>query len=178
MTNKYLFTSERLGFRNWAETDIDPMSALCADPEVMEFFSPITDIDYTANFIKRMQKQYAESEYCFFAVDKMDTNEFIGFIGLSDITYPADFTPSVEIGWRLQKKEWNKGYATEGAKRCLQYAFEDLKIPIIHSIAPEINKKSQRIMIKIGMSRIGSFDHPLLLNDPRLKSCTIYKIEV
>ena len=47
---------------------------------------------------------------------------------------------------------WNRGYATEGAKRCLEYGFEVLNIPKIYSITPAVNVKSERIMQKIGIT--------------------------
>jgi RimJ/RimL family protein N-acetyltransferase len=83
-----------------------------------------------------------------FRVDKLENNEFIGFIGLSEKSFEAEFTPCIDIGWRLSSEEWNKGYATEGAKRCLEYANEVLKLEKIVSIAPKINVKSERVMEK------------------------------
>jgi RimJ/RimL family protein N-acetyltransferase len=124
-----------------------------------------------------MQNQFQDKGFCYFAVDKLEDNEFIGFIGLSEQTYKADFTPCIDIGWRIDSNEWNKGFATEGAKRCLEYAFNDLKLEKVFSIAPKINTKSEHIMKKIGLKKQYEFEHSLLTNNDRLKACVLYKTE-
>lgn len=176
MAGQYLFTSARLGFRNWQDADIQKMAEINADPDVMEFFPGTHSYEKTEEFIERMKKQMAAKGYCYFAVDKLENAEFIGFIGISDQTYEASFTPCIDIGWRLGKKEWGKGYATEGAGRCLDYAFNQLGIKKIYSIAPKINAKSEHIMLKIGMRKVGEFIHPALARDERLKQCVLYEI--
>ncbi|MDP2412294.1 GNAT family N-acetyltransferase [Daejeonella sp.] len=172
---QYLFKSERLGFRNWLESDIELMSAINADEKVMEFFPRITTKAQTVEFIEKMEQQFKEKGYCYFAVDKLENNRFIGFIGLSKKSFEAEFTPCVDIGWRLSSEEWNKGYASEGAKRCLEYAHEVLKLEKIVSIAPKINVKSEWVMKKIGMEKVLEFEHPLLINDERLRDCVLYQ---
>ena len=114
--SKYLFKSDRLGFRNWESPDIEKMAEINADEKVMEFFTDVATKEQTIEFIERMQKQLSDNGFCYFAVDTVENNEFIGFIGLCKQTYEADFTPCIDIGWRLNRKEWNMGYATEGAK--------------------------------------------------------------
>jgi len=89
----YLFTSARLGFRNWHISDTDAMAEINADPEVMAFFPGIKSKAETARFIERMQAQFAEKGFCYFAVDRLDRQQFIGFIGISEQRFAADFTP-------------------------------------------------------------------------------------
>lgn len=176
-TNKYLFTSQRLGFRNWEFEDIEKMFQINSDEKVMEFFPDVSTKEQTTKFVERMQNQYKEKGFCYFAVEKLEDKEFIGFIGLSEPAYQAAFTPCVDIGWRIKHSEWNKGYATEGAKRCLDFAFSNLNLKTIYSIAPKVNVKSEHIMTKIGMQKRYEFEHPLLTAHPRLKTCVLYKIE-
>lgn len=171
----YLFTSERLGFRNWQMQDIAPMASINADPEVMRFFPNIQTLQHTEDFIARMQVSQASLGACYFAVELLETREFIGFIGLLEQTYPADFNPSVDIGWRLSKQFWGCGYATEGAQRCLFYGCEVLKLSKIYAAAPCINLPSIRVMQKIGMQAKGIFEHPYLLNSPNLRQCVLYE---
>lgn len=172
----YLFTSERLGFRAWQAPDMDAMQEINSDARVMEFFPALLTKEQTAAFIERMNRQLAEKGFCYFAVDILATNEFIGFIGLSEQHYPADFTPCIDIGWRLKSRVWNQGFATEGAKRCLEYAFEQLSIKEeVYAIAPKINLKSERIMQKIAMVKQYEFEHPLLVNEERLRTCVLYR---
>ncbi len=174
---KYIFTSARLGFRNWDFADIDKMHEINSDEKVMEFFPYIQTKEQTAEFVKRMKKQFEDKGFCYFAVDKLEDNEFIGFIGLSEQTYKADFTPCIDIGWRIKSSEWNKGFASEGAKKCLDYALNDLKLEKVYSIAPKINTKSEHIMIKIGLKKQYEFEHTLLTNYETLKTCVLYKAE-
>ncbi|MBL7704902.1 MAG: GNAT family N-acetyltransferase [Taibaiella sp.] len=171
----YLFTSERLGFRAWQAADIDAMQEINSDARVMEFFPDLLTKAQTIEFIERMNRQLAEKGFCYFAVDVLATKEFIGFTGLSAQHYPADFTPCIDIGWRLKSGVWNQGFATEGAKRCLEYAFEQLSIKEVYAIAPKINLKSERIMQKIGMVKQYEFEHPQLVNEERLRTFVLYK---
>jgi len=177
MTNniKYLFTSDRLGFRNWNLSDIDKMHEINSDEKVMEFFPTIPTKEQTTEFVERMIEQFKNKGFCYFAVDKLEDNEFIGFIGLSEQTFKADFTPCIDIGWRIKNSEWNKGFATEGAKKCLDYAINELNIKRIYAIAPKVNIKSQHIMIKMGMKKQSEFEHSLLTNFEKLKTCALYK---
>ena len=64
MSDKYLFTSERLGFRNWIDFDISKMIDISSDPDVMEFFPAIATKIQTIEFIERMKLMYIEKEYC------------------------------------------------------------------------------------------------------------------
>ncbi|MCP4458773.1 MAG: GNAT family N-acetyltransferase [Cytophagales bacterium] len=175
--NQYLFESERLGFRTWHGSDIANMAEINADPTVMEFFPSTQTLEQTQEFIERMRKNYNKSGYCYFAVDKLENGKFIGFIGLSNQDFKSDFTPCVDIGWRLKQSEWGKGYATEGAKRCLNFAFNELKLNIIKSHAPVLNLKSKQVMKKLGMNKVQTFNHPLLAGDERLQECVLYEIK-
>jgi len=175
---EYLFTSEQLGFRNWESTDIEEMYQINSDEKVMEFFPSIPTKQQTTEFVERMKKHYDDMGFCYFAVDKLEDRKFIGFIGLSEQTFKADFTPCIDIGWRIKRSEWNKGLASEGAKKCLDYALNILKIEDIYSIAPKINTKSERIMTKIGLKKQYEFEHPLLVNNDQLKTCVLYKTEM
>jgi RimJ/RimL family protein N-acetyltransferase len=172
----YLFKSDRLGFRNWNAGDVEKLAAINADKEVMEFFPSTRTFQETMIFIERMQKQFHDKGYCYFAVETLNTGELIGFIGLSEQNYDADFTPCIDIGWRLGRSAWNKGYATEGARRCLEFGFKTLHLDTIYSIAPLVNIKSENVMKKIGMQEIKTFDHPQLLDNERLRKCKLYEI--
>lgn len=174
---EYLFKSERLGFRNWCDSDIDPMIAISANPVVMEFFSYTATPDQTRTFIDRMKVMYASKSYCYFAVDELETGEFIGFIGLCDQDYDVEFAPCTDIGWRLDPKFWNKGYATEGAKACLNYAFEETEVDDVYSTTTQIHDASINIMKKIGMELHLNFVHPKLKGDQRLENCVCYRIQ-
>jgi RimJ/RimL family protein N-acetyltransferase len=173
----YLFKSERLGFRAWQDSDWVPLHALNSDPIVMEFFPSTKTPEQSKFFLERMKNDFETRQYCFFAVDLLHNQEFLGFIGLSPHEYIKELGETVEIGWRLHQKHWNQGYATEGAKACLKYGFATLQIPTIYAATPLINKKSQRVMQKIGMQFLLEFEEAKLASTPHLNPCVLYKIE-
>lgn len=175
---KFLFTSERLGFRAWEESDLDAMAAICADERVMEFFpKPLSRAD-TKGFIEKMQEQQAAYGHCYFAVELLERDGLIGFVGLAYQTYEAPFTPGVDIGWRLAQSAWGHGYATEGAKRCLVFAKEELKLNKMYAVASKTNLNSINVMEKIGMRLELEFNHPALHADSGLNPCVLYKCSI
>lgn len=173
---EYIFTSQRLGFRKWSEADIEPFAAINADPDVMKYFPNILTLEETSVFVDRIHASFSKYNYCFYAVDILKSQEFIGFIGFMWQTFEANFTPCAEIGWRLKKQVWNQGLATEGATRCLQYGFNELNFKEVYSFTATINKPSERIMQKISMQKIGEFDHPKLAKEDVLCRHVLYKI--
>ena len=104
----YALTTERLGLRNWADSDLQPFSEMCADERVMEFFPNTLSKDQTNLLFIKMQNHFNEYGYCYFAVDRLDTNEFIGFIGLLNQTYKSEFTPCIDLGLEALSKGMGK----------------------------------------------------------------------
>jgi len=177
LNKEYIFKSERLGFRNWKKSDLSEFAKINADVEVMKHFpQTLTKIE-TSDFIDRLQKHYEKNGYNYFATEILKTGELIGFIGLAYQDLKTDFTPAVDIGWRLKKSAWGKGYASEGAKKCLDYAFNDLNLDKIISICTENNTRSENVMKKTGMKKIGEFKHPKLKKYPKYEKCICYKMD-
>jgi len=172
----YLFKSERLGFRNWQNSDVSKMIEISSNPKVMEFFTYLATAEQTIEFIERMQAMCEEKSYCYFAVDELETGAFIGFIGLCDQDYDVEFTPCTDIGWRLDPVYWNKGYATEGAQACLDYGLNTIGLEEIYSTTTQIHEKSINVMKKIGMVEYLNYIHPKLRDNERLKNCVCYRI--
>lgn len=178
VADKYLFTSSRLGFRTWLDDDVDQMTLLNSDKKVMEFFPSLPSEKETAEFIDRMQDQFSKNAFCYFPVEHLKTKLFIGFIGLSVQNFDSDFTPCVDIGWRINQKYWGKGLATEGALACLKYAKDQLKILQVYSMASKTNIRSIHVMKKIGMTYIKNFEHPKLTEYSELKKCVLFSINL
>lgn len=159
--------TERLVLRQWQESDKEPFFRLNSDPVVMEHFpAPLTKGESDALY-ERLRGIIHEQGWGLWAVACPGVSDFIGFIGLSRPRFTAHFTPCVEIGWRLASEYWGKGYATEGAKACLEYGFNTLKLPEIVSFTAVSNVRSQQVMQRIGMvhNPQDDFDHPLLAKD-------------
>jgi RimJ/RimL family protein N-acetyltransferase len=173
----YLFTSERLGFREWHEDDITLMAALNADEEVMEFFPSTYDEEQTRGFVARMRREFIGTGYCYFAVDRLDTGAFIGFIGFVNDSLSAinDGKTFIDFGWRLSKNAWGNGFATEGAKRCLDHAFNTLGLQTLNAKCPVVNHRSENVMKKAGMTKVMNFLHPKLAGNERLQECALYE---
>jgi RimJ/RimL family protein N-acetyltransferase len=176
LKEEYIFISERLGFRNWTKEDLTEFAIINADLEVMEYFPRALTKNETSDFIDRLRIQYEKNGYNYYATEILETGELIGFIGFSHQDYETDFTPATDIGWRLKKNSWGNGYATEGAKRCLDYGFNELNLVKIISTCTEKNTKSENIMKKIGMKKLGEFSHPKLKDYPEFEKCICYVI--
>lgn len=99
-----------------------------------------------------------------------ETEELMGFIGLKYIDWESNFTPAVEIMWRLGSQYWGKGFATEGAKASLEYGFKQCGLKEIVSFTVPTNVRSLRVMEKIGLKRDlnGDFAHPKIPADHNL----------
>ena len=175
--NEYIFKSERLGFRNWTNNDLKEFTEINSDSEVMEHFPSTLSEKETEGLIQRLKKHYDERGYTYFATEILKTGELIGFIGLAYQTYETEFSPATDIGWRLKKSAWGNGYATEGAEKCLEYAFDELKIVKIFSICTINNRNSENVMKKIGMTKKGEFNHPELINHPEYEKHIWYEIK-
>jgi RimJ/RimL family protein N-acetyltransferase len=175
MTPTYLFTSSRLGFRLWRDSDLTKFSAMNADEETMFYFEKPLSEEESKAMMERMNKLYTDRGFCYFAVEFIETGEFIGMIGMGWKTFEADFTPCVDIGWRLERRFWNQGFASEGAIRVLAYA-QEKGIKEVYSYASNSNKASIKVMEKAGLSYLKDFDHEDLKNIPRLNPCSLYKM--
>ena len=142
----------------------------------MEHFPDTLSKKEVEELIEELRNHCTKNGFTYYATEILATKELIGMIGLAFQEYKTEFTPAIDIGWRLKKSAWGKGYATEGAKRCLQYGFQELDINKIISVCTIKNHKSENVMKKIGMTKIGEFNHPKLSNYPVLEKHYCYEI--
>ena len=158
--------TERLLLREWREADKAPYAALNGDPVVMEHFPSTLTPEQSDEMVERMRATWAANGYGLWAVEVKESGTFIGFIGLSSPTWEASFTPCVEVGWRLARHAWGRGYAPEGARAALDFGFTHVGLPRdeIVSFTTVANANSRRVMEKIGLTHDTSddFDHPML----------------
>lgn len=174
-TTHHLFTSPRLGFRTWNESDLPAFAAMNSDPKVMRFFQkPLSEGESKA-LMERMNTLFKDKGYCYFAVDLLQTGELIGMIGLGWKTFEANFTPCVDIGWRIRKEFWNQGLTSEGAQACLEFA-KAKGIQRVLSMASLGNLASIRVMQKIGMKYWQDFEHPELIDHTAISRLSLYRI--
>ena len=126
------------------------MYTLNSEPEVLKYTGdkPFASVDEARAFLESYD-QYRKHGYGRWAVVVKDTNKFIGWCGLKN--HDGKF---VDIGFRLMRSEWNKGYAFEAAASTLAYGFNVLKLDEIIGRAAGANKASIRILEKLGMDFI------------------------
>ena len=100
--------TERLTLRTWRPSDRAPFAALNADPRVMEFFPNRLTAAESDRFVERIEGHFARHGFGLWAVERNATGSFIGYIGLYEVRFEADFTPAIEIGWRLAFDAWGQ----------------------------------------------------------------------
>ncbi len=170
--------SPRLLLRQWHDDDLTEFAKLCADPQVMRYFpAPLSRLECAA-LIGRIRGHFAEHGFGLWALERNDTGAFIGFTGLFNVGFDAAFTPAVEIGWRLARRHWGQGFASEAAWAALRCAFGQLGLDEVVSFTTRDNTPSQKVMQAIGMQRdfAGDFDHPRLAADDPLRPHVLYRI--
>jgi ribosomal-protein-alanine N-acetyltransferase len=170
--------SERLILRLWRDDDVEPFAALNADPQVMEHFPTTMSRVETEQSVERIRAQFLESGFGLWAVELRASGQFLGFVGLHVPVFDAHFTPCVEIGWRLDKPFWGKGYAPEAAAEAMRDGYQRLGLSEIVSMTSTTNLKSMRVMEKLGMTRdpADDFNHPKLPIDHHLCRHVLYRL--
>ncbi|MFG1809309.1 GNAT family N-acetyltransferase [Streptomyces sp. NPDC049040] len=145
--------TERLTLRRWRDGDLPVMAALNADPEVMRWIrdGSAWDEEQTRAAIARMEALWEAEGFGLSAVEIRATGELAGFTGLSVPHFLPEVMPAVEIGWRLGRRHWGRGYATEAARACLHRAFHGNGLDRVVGIVQTGNTASERIMHKLGM---------------------------
>jgi RimJ/RimL family protein N-acetyltransferase len=170
--------TERLILRPWRDADLAPFAALNADPRVREHFpSCLTRAESDAS-ARKIRAAFEARGYGLWAVEVAGGAPFIGFIGLAEPSFTAPFTPCVEIGWRLAHAAWGCGYATEGARAVLTFAFGPLGLGELVSMTTPGNRRSRHVMEKLGMRRdpTEDFDHPNLPPRSPLRRHVLYRL--
>jgi ribosomal-protein-alanine N-acetyltransferase len=176
---KTYIETERLILRQWKESDRDVFAELNQNPENLLFFPNTLTRKQSDDFINKTIQLIDNNGYGLFAVELKETSEFIGFTGLATPSFEAHFTPCTEVGWRLHKNYWGKGYATEAAKSVLNFAFNKLYLGEVVSFTSLLNTPSINVMKRIGMTHDPSrdFEHPRIEKGHKLRPHTFYQIK-
>jgi RimJ/RimL family protein N-acetyltransferase len=168
---------DRVLLREWTPPDLPAFAALNADPRVMEHFpSTLTRSQSDALVRDRIIPQFAELGFGLWAVEVPEVAPFVGYVGLLVHTFEAEFTPCIEIGWRLAFPHWGHGYATEAARVGISFGFEEKGLDEIVSFTVPANRRSLAVMERLGMSYVGEFEHPKLPEGHRLRRHVLYRL--
>ena len=170
--------TERLILRPWQDRDLDPFAALNADTEVMRFFPAPFTRDETAAYMARVAS-FAETGFGFQAVEEKASGDLVGVVGMAPVKPEMPSAPTVEIGWRLAKHHWGKGYAQEAARAWLAYGFGTLALPEIVAFTFVGNAPSRRVMERLGMTRdpADDFEHPGIAEGHPLRPHVLYRLK-
>ena len=172
-----MLQSNRLILRQWTDRDLVPFAALNADPDVMAYFPATLSKAQSDDVAKTMQSLIAQRGWGLWAVEVPDQAGFIGFVGLHIPANDLPCSPCVEIGWRLAKAHWGRGYACEAAEAALGYAFQELGLAEVLSFTAVGNQRSESVMKKVGMSNTGTnFQHPNIDAGHPLREHLLYRI--
>jgi RimJ/RimL family protein N-acetyltransferase len=138
----------RLLLRMFSQDDLDGLSRIYADADVMRYLSghPLTR-EETAGWLNYFLAGWADYGFGWWAVVLKESGELIGHCGLQFI----HVTPEVEVTYGLAKAYWRMGLASEAARACLRYGFERLKLDRIYALADPGNIGSHRVMQRVGM---------------------------
>lgn len=170
--------TERLLLRSWKESDLKPFANMNADPKVREYFPNLLTPEESNESVTIYQQDIEKNGFGFWAIELLETEEFIGFCGISAVKFESHFTPCIEIGWRLAAAYWGYGYATEAAHEAVRYGFEELLLDEIIAFTAVCNQRSRRVMEKLGMERNedDDFDHPRIVHECPVRRQVLYRL--
>jgi ribosomal-protein-alanine N-acetyltransferase len=165
---KIFAETERLILRELLPTDDSGMFELDSDPEVHRYLGnkPVQDIEQSREIIAYVRRQYGDYGIGRWAVVEKSTGDFMGWSGLKFFDKAVNnHTGFHDIGYRLIKRYWGKGYATESAMAALNYGFTTLNLPVIYGMADVENAASKNILHKIGLKFVETFDYDGILHN-------------
>lgn len=152
--------TERLLMRRWRDSDREPFAELNGDPETLVYFPRTLDRAASDALVDNLEARFETQGYGLWALEIAETGEFIGFTGLNPMPDNVPGAGGMEIGWRLMRKAWHHGYATEAALAALNVAFAGVGLTEIWSMTARLNEPSQAVMRRIGLTYHCAFEHP------------------
>ena len=170
--------TERLLMRRWRDGDRPAFAAMNADPAVMEYFPSTRDRRESDAVVDRIEAHFDARGFGLWAVEIPGLVPFIGFVGLWTPSFEAHFTPAVEVGWRLAREHWGRGYATEAAEAAVAVGFDALGLEEIVAFTVPANFRSRRVMEHLGMTHDAAddFDHPGITEGHALRRHVLYRL--
>lgn len=167
----------RLILRQWRGSDADALAAMNADPEVMRYFPKPLDREASDAMLGRVREAWRREGFSFAAVE-VKGGGFIGFAGLHrPRDFPPHLVPCVEVGWRLVRGAWGRGYATEAARASLDHGFGTMGLDEVVAFSVAGNRRSRAVMERLGMTRdpADDFDDPDAVADSPLRRIVLYR---
>ncbi len=150
-----IFETERLMFREMAQSDFQDLAEILQNPKVMYAYEHLFSKQDVQEWLDRQIGRYRKYGFGLWAVQLKASNAMIGRAGLT--MQPYKDTEVLEIGYLLKESFWHCGYAREAACGCKKYAFERLNADTVHAIIKADNAASIRVAESIGMRKEDEF---------------------
>ncbi|HEY3737097.1 MAG TPA: GNAT family N-acetyltransferase [Jatrophihabitans sp.] len=168
--------TDRLLMRRWRDSDREPFAALNADPEARRYFPSTLSREVSDADIDSYEEKWERNGVGLWALERLDTGEFLGFTGLNPMPENGPGEGFYEVGWRLAQPAWHQGFATEAARAALDVAFERLDVAEIWSHTAVANRPSIAVMLRLGLRHVTTAPHPRLPDDSPLSQHVYYRI--
>ena len=144
-----IWETERLSLREITAEDLDDLLEIWGDPETMRFFPHTLDSQAMREWIERNRRRYEQYGHGLWAAPLRGERKLVGDCGL--VIQEVDGIEELEVGYHFNRKYWGRGFATEAARACMDYAFERLgRRRVISMIRPE-NTPSRRVAERNGL---------------------------
>lgn len=150
-----LIESTRLFLRKMSQSDFNALCKILQDEEVMYAYEGAFSDKEVQEWLDRQIMRYKTDGFGLYAVILKESGEVIGQCGLTFQDFNGNQV--LEVGYLFQKTYWHKGYATEAARACKEYAFTALDADEVYSIIRDTNIPSQKVAERNGMVRVGVF---------------------
>lgn len=170
--------SPRTLLRAWKDSDLPAWVAMNADPAVRRYFPTLHTEEQALAEAARIRANMAQRGWGVWALQIPGELEFAGFVGLHVPAFDAPFIPAVEMGWRLRREAWGRGWASEAAATAAAFGFDVLGLQELVSYTVPHNEPSRRVMQRIGMSHdvADDFDHPGLDSGHPMRRHVLYRL--
>ena len=158
----HLIETERLLIRPFLASDDEGMFIMDSDPEVHRYVgkTPLLNIEQSRGVIAFVQQQYIDNGIGRWVVTEKATGDFVGWTGFKLITERVNgHTGHYDFGYRLSRKFWGRGYATESGLAALQYGINTLHFKDIYAMTDVNNLASRRVLEKLGFRFIEIFNY-------------------
>ena len=150
--SEVLLETERLILRKLEQDDLDEVCKLLQDPVVMYAYEGAFSDQEVQAWLDKMFRRYENDGFALWAVIEKSSGELIGQCGITCQEYNGGWVP--EVGYLFRKEFWHKGFATEAAIACKEYAFQVLNFGEVYSIIRDTNVASQNVARRNGMSEV------------------------
>ncbi len=151
----HVIESTRLFLRKMSQSDFNALCKILQDEEVMYAYEGAFSDKEVQEWLDRQIMRYKTDGFGLYAVILKESGEMIGQCGLTFQDFNGNQV--LEVGYLFQKAYWHKGYATEAARACKEYAFTVLDADEVYSIIRDTNIPSQKVAERNGMVRVGVF---------------------